>query len=324
MAQAAGTYDTYDNIGNREDLIDKIADISPTDCPVQRMIGKSKATATKHEWQTDALAAANADNAVIEGDEYSYTDPTPTVRIANYTQIFRKTVKVSGTQQVVDKAGRSNELGYQAAKRMREIKRDLEASITSNNASVVGTNAAARKSAGLRAFVETNSSKGATGADGGWNSGTGLVDAATDGTQRALTKALLDATLKSTVDNGEQPGFMSVGTFNKQKFSTFMSDTNVAQLRTNVTGNGKTTIVGGVDVYRSDFGDLQVMYNRFQRARDAFIINPEYASVSVLRGMRVENPSKTGDAVNRVLLHECCLRIDNEGAHGVVADLTTS
>lgn len=324
MAQATGTYDTYDNVGNREDLIDKIFDISPTDCPITKAIGKSKASATKHEWQTDALAAANADNAVIEGDEYSYADPTPTARVNNHTQIFRKTIKVTGTQEAVSKAGRKSEIGYQAAKRAKEIKRDLEAAVASNNPSVAGASNAARKMGGLRAWIETNSSLGSTGADGGYNSGTGVVDAATDGTQRAFTKALLDGVIKNCFENGAELKMLSVGPHNKQVFSTFMSDSNVAQLRSNVTGNGKTTIVAGVDVYHSDFGDLTVSANRFQRERDALLIDPAMASVAVLRGMKVEKPSKTGDAVNYVMLHECTLRIDNEAAHGVVADLTTS
>lgn len=324
MAQATGTYDTYANVGNREDLIDKIFDISPVDCPVTKAIGKSKATAIKHEWQTDSLSAADANNAVVEGDEYAYAEPSPTVRVANYTQIFRKTIKVTGTQDAVSKAGRKSEIGYQAAKRNKEIKRDLEAAATSNNASVAGSSTVARKMGGLRAWLETNTSLGATGADGGYNSGTGVVDAATDGTARAFTKTLLDGVIKSCFENGAELKMLSVGPHNKQVFSTFMSDANVAQLRTNVTGNGKTTIVAGVDVYHSDFGDLTVVANRFQRERDAFLIDPSMASIAVLRGMKIEKPAKTGDAENYVMLHECTLRIDNEAAHGVVADLTAS
>lgn len=322
MAQATGTFDSYDVTGNREDLLDKIFDISPTDCPVQVAIGKSKAKATKHEWQTDALATADADNAQIEGNEYTYADPTATTRVGNYTQIFRKTIKVSGTQEAVDKAGRSSEIGYQAAKRSKEIKRDLEAAITSNNASVAGTDSVARKLGGLRAWLTTNTS--VAGSDGGYNSGTGVVDAATNSTQRDLTKALLDAVIKSCFTNGAELKMLSVGPHNKQVFSTFMSDTNVAQLRSNVTGNGKTTIVGGVDIYKSDFGDLMVKANRFQPERNAYLIDPSHASVAVLRKMKIEKPSKTGDAVNYVMLHECTLRIDNEAAHGVVADLNVS
>lgn len=324
MAQATGTFTTVDAVGNREDLLDKIFDISPTDCPMQNAIGKSKATAKKHEWQTDSLASADADNAQIEGNEYTYADPSSTTRVNNYTQIFRKTIKVSGTQEAVDKAGRKSEIGYQAAKKAKEIKRDLEAAITSNNASVAGDDSTARKMGGMRAWLTTNTSVN-SGSNGGYNSGTGVVDAATDGTQRAFTKALLDTVIKSCWDNGGEVNMLSLGSFNKQTFDTFMSDSNVAQLRTNVTGNGKNTLVAGVDVYRGGVGnDLVVKVNRFQPERNAYLVDPEYASVAVLRKMKIERPAKTGDAINYVMLHECTLRIDNEAAHGVVADLTSS
>jgi hypothetical protein len=326
MAQATGTTSSYDMVGNREDLIDKIFDISPTDCPFQTAIGKSKATSKKHEWQTDSLAAADADNAEIEGNEYSYSQASPTTRLANYTQIFRKTIKVTGTQEAVSKAGRKSEIGYQAQKRAKEIKRDLEAALTSNNASVAGDDSTARKLGGLRAWLTTNTALGAGGspANGGYNSGTGVVDAATDGTQEAFTKARLDTVIKSCAENGADLKMLMLGSHVKTVFSGFMSDSSVAQLRTNVSGNGQATIVGGVETYVSDFGDLMVKYNRFQRARDAFLVDPDYASVAVLRKMSVERPAKTGDAVNYVMLHECTLRVDNEAAHGVVADNSTS
>lgn len=146
----AETYTTYDTGGNREDLIDQIFDISPVDCPVSKAVGSSQAKAKKHDWQTDELAAADADNAALEGDEYNYSAPTKTQRVQNYTQIFRKTFIVSGTQEVVGKGGRTSEVGYQAAKKAKEIKRDLEAAICSNNASLAGSDSVARKLGGFR------------------------------------------------------------------------------------------------------------------------------------------------------------------------------
>lgn len=58
MAQPTNTYDTYDLVGGREDLADIIYNISPTDVPFQSNIGRGKATAVLHEWQTDSLASA--------------------------------------------------------------------------------------------------------------------------------------------------------------------------------------------------------------------------------------------------------------------------
>ncbi len=61
------TYQTYTAIGQREDLSDVIYNISPTDTPFMSSIGKTKATAILHEWQTDSLAAASLSNAAVEG-----------------------------------------------------------------------------------------------------------------------------------------------------------------------------------------------------------------------------------------------------------------
>lgn len=326
MAQESGTTDSYDfATANREDIVDKIFDISPTDVPISSLIGKaSKATATKHEWEYDALATADADNAAVEGDAFAYTDAVAPTKVANYTQIFKKTVMLSGTQQSVDSVANFGKMAKQIMKRNQEIKRDVEASIGSNNAGVVGTSSVARKSAGLRAIIETNSSKGATGADGGWNSGTGVFDAATDGTPRAFTKTIMDEVIQDCFNAGSEPKCMTVSGFVKNVFSGFMANSDVAQLRTNVTGNGTTTLVGGVDVYVSDFGDIAVKASRFQDQSSAFFIDPEYAGISILRKMQKITPAKTSDADKHVILTECTLEVGNEAAHGVAADLITA
>ncbi len=323
MAQVANTYSSYDAAGNREDLIDKIFDISPVDCPVTSAIGSSKAKAKKHDWQIDILATATANNAAVEGDDYAYTAPDATTVVSNYTQIFRKTFLVSGTQESVDSAGRASEVGYQAAKKAKEIKRDLEASVCSNNASVAGNDTTARKMGGLRAWIASNDVLGASGspASGGFSSG--IVTAATDGTARAFTKTLLDTAIKSAYDNGGEPNMLSLGSTNKQVFSGFMADSAVAQQRTNISGSKQAVINAAADIYISDFGEIAVKANRFQRARDALLIDPEYASVAVLRKMVVDKPAKTGDAIKYAMIHECTLRVDNEAAHACVADLTS-
>ena len=86
-------YQTYTAIGQREDLSDLIANISPTDTPFMSTVGKGKATATYHEWQTDSLADAALGGAV-EGATASSATMSPTSRIGNRTQIFQKTIAV--------------------------------------------------------------------------------------------------------------------------------------------------------------------------------------------------------------------------------------
>ena len=104
MAQVTGTYSVYDAKGLREDLSDIIYSISPTDTPFMSGIGKEKATAVLHEWQTDSLANAVANNAQIEGDEIGFSAPSATTRVNNRTQISRKSVIVTGTLELCFKS----------------------------------------------------------------------------------------------------------------------------------------------------------------------------------------------------------------------------
>lgn len=320
MAQVANTYSSYDLVGAREDLQDKIYMISPTETPYQSNIGTTSVKAKKHEWQTDALAAA-AENKQVEGDEFAYAAPTPTVRVGNFTQIARKSFLVSGTAEAIDKAGRKSEIAYQLAKVGKELKRDIEKDLLSNTASVAGDDSTARVSAGLPAWLESNDSRGTGGADGGWNSGTGVVDAATDGTQRAFTEELLKDVHQLAYTAGGDPTMLMVGPFNKRAFSAF---TGIADLRRDAPAKGQATIVGAADFYIGDYGNLAVVTNRFQRERDAFLIDPDYAKVGWLRRMKHVEPAITGDAKKHVLICEYTHVVSNEAAHGVVADLTTS
>ncbi len=122
-----------------------IYDISPTETPFMSMIaGRGKAKATYHEWQTDSLTAA-AINSVVEGNDAAFATATSTTRVGNRTQIATKTILVSGTQDAVDKAGRDSEYRYQMAKRMAEIKRDMEFGLTGNYASSAGSTSTPRR-----------------------------------------------------------------------------------------------------------------------------------------------------------------------------------
>jgi len=313
MAQPTNTFDTYDSIGEREDLSDVIYNISPTDTPFLSSAAKVKATAVLHEWQTDSLAAASTSNAVIEGDEATLDAVTATTRLSNSCQIMDKTVVITGTQEVVDKAGRASELAYQIAKKAKELKRDLEAQLTTNNAEVTGSATAAREMGSLRAWVATNDVMGTSGTSGSVGN-----TAATDGTQRVFTESLLKTVIKSVWEAGGNPTMVMVGPFNKQKLSGFTGNS------TRFDAGADATLYTSVDVYASDFGQLQVVPNRFSRDRDAWVLDMDYWGVAFLRDFTMHDIAKTGDADKKQLLIEATLESRNEAASGVVADVTTS
>lgn len=314
MAQPADTFSSYDAIGNREDLSDVIYDISPTDTPFMSGIAKTTATATFHEWQTDSLAAASSTNFVIEGDDATTDASSPTTRLGNYTAISDKVARVTGTQRANDSAGRADEMDYQVMKRSKELKRDVESILLANNARVAGNDTTARECAGVESWISTNTSAGVGGAD---PTGDG-TDARTDGTQRAFTDTLLDPVLAAIADQGGNPDRIMVGSFNKQAISAF-------------TGNAPRRVDGqeqvlsqAVHIYRSDFGDLEIVFNRFQRSRSALILDMDMWAMATLRDFQSTDLAKTGDTDRKQILVEYTLESRQEAASGIVADLTTA
>jgi hypothetical protein len=314
MAIVTNTFLTYSAIGNREDLKDFIANISPTDCPFTNMMGKAKAEAVYFEWQTDALAAASTSNAQLEGDDTSFAAVNVTTRLGNRCQISNKSVVVSRTQETVQKAGRTSELAYQVTKQTKELKRDIEAILTANQATVTGNSTTARKTGSLEAWITTNKNRGSGGSGGGFSGGS--VSAATDGTQRTFTESLLKDVAQQVYSSGGDGDTLMVGAAQKQVVSTFTGNNT----RMQDTSDGR--LATAIKVYESDFGDLKIVTNRFQRNRTAFVLQSDMWQIAWLDPIRIEDIAKTGDAMKKLLVGEYGLLSRNEAASGVIADLS--
>lgn len=320
MAIVANTFTSFDAKGIREELSDVINMISPEDVPLQSNIGSKNVSNTYFEWQHDSLASTDT-TARIDGDDVSSFDSTSsTTRVGNYTQILRRTVIVADNLGSQTLAGRNDEMAMQIAKRGRELKRDLESCLTANNAAVSGNSSTARETAGLGAWIATNTvhQSGGSGAD---PTGDGSDARTDDSTPVAFTETMLKSAMQSAYTNGGQPSILMVGPFNKTQVSGFAG---IAAQRYQAPSDSPTTIIGAADVYLSDFGQLQVVPNRFQRERDAWLLDPEYASVAYLRPIQKVDLSKTGDATKAMLLVEAGLEVGAEDAHAGVFDLTAS
>ena len=317
MAIVANTFTSHSAIGIRESLADVIANISPEEVPLQSNIGSENVSNTYFEWQTDSLAATST-TARIDGDDVSSFDSTSaTTRVGNYTHILRRTLIVADNLGAQDLAGRNDELAYQLAKRGKELRRDIEAVLTDNNAQVAGSSSVARETGGLGAWIGTNQvdnhATGQADADG--------TSARSDGTQQAFTETMLKDAMQQAFTSGGQPSILMVGPHNKTVVSGFAG---IAAQRYQAPSDSPTTIIGAADVYLSDFGTLSVIANRFQRERDALLLDPEYASVCNLRPIQTVELAKTGDASKAMVLWEGGLKVLNEGAHAIVADLNVS
>lgn len=299
-----------------------IYDISPTETPFLSMAARGTAKQRKHEWQTDSLAAA-ASNVAAEGDDLSANTTVATTRVDNYCQILDKGVIVSGTQEAVDKAGRRSEMAYQIAKRGKELKRDLEFALTRATGSSAGASGTGALMAGVESWLATNRTTLAATTPAattpGWSSTfAGPTDASVAGT---FTKAGLDAVIQACWTNGGNPRIIMTGPYNKTVLSGF---TGIATLYKEVPKMQQGTIIGGADVYVSDFGEHTVVPNRFSRDQTVLVLDMEYFAVAYLRPFQQIPIARTGDAMKRLLLAECTLEVRNEAASGKVTDLLTS
>lgn len=320
MAIVTNTFTTFDAKGIREDLSNIITNIAPEETPYMSNIRKESISNSLFEWQTDTLAAA-ATNKQLEGDDVtSFDSVTATVRLQNYAQISRKTIVLSATEETVNKAGRKSELAYQIAKRSSELKRDQEFTFLNGAIAAAGSTSVARGTASLQAFIKTNVDMQTNGSSPSY---TTLPNSSrTDGNVRTFTETILKNVIQQVWTAGGTPKILMVGPVNKQRVSGFAG---IASSRFNIDGGARpATIIGAADIYVSDFGNVSVIAQRFQRERDAFVIDPEYAGVVTLRPYQQIELAKTGDAEKRMLIVEYGHKVYAENAHGIAADLVTS
>ena len=320
MTIVTNTFTTFDAKGIREDLSNIITNIAPEDVPYMSNIGRESISNSLFEWQTDTLAAAAA-NKQLEGDDVASFDAVvATVRLQNYAQISRKTIILSATEEVVNKAGRRSELAYQIAKRGSELKRDQEFTFLNGAVAAAGSTSVARGTASLGAFIKTNVDMQTNGVNPSY---TTLPNSArTDGNVRTFTETILKNVIQQVWAAGGTPKILMTGPVNKQRISGF---SGIASSRFNIDGGAKpATLVGAVDLYVSDFGNVATVANRFQRERDAWVLDPEYAKMVTLRPYQQIELAKTGDAEKRMLIVEWGHKVLAENAHGLAADLVTS
>ena len=321
MTVPTNTYTRYTAGTNvREDLIDKITMTNPEETPVISSFGKGTAENTYHEWQRDSLRAANADNAAIDGDDAVASAKTPPVRVANYCQIFQDTISVSGRAEAVKKAGMKKAMAYYKAKGYKEIQRDLEAALLSKNPAVAGSAGVASKLGGLGVLIYTNALHNGAGATAAHTSGAPTV-ANTAGTNRAFTEALLKTAVQQCyTSSGKVPPMVVVSPNHKSTFSAF---TGIALNRVEVEKKKQAKIVGGADVYMSDFGELEIVPHYLMAGSDAvYGLNTEYGDAVYLRGFQSAVMGKSGDSEREQIIVDATVRLTSEIAQFKISNLT--
>ena len=293
MTVPTNTRQTYGAVGIREDLSNIIYNISPEDTPFMSGIGKSSCDNTYFEWQIDALSDP-IPNRQVEGDDATALAVEEPDRVGNYTQISSKAVRSSGTAEAVDFAGRKSTQAYQMAKRAKELKLDMESMLLA---------AAQAPSAG------TSSTARATGSVGAWitsNAVTGTVVSEDD------IKEVMELCWVA----GASPKVLMCDGVIKQAISALSQ--SVSELRTAANDKSPAYVVAAVDIYVSDFGNLQIVPNRLMPAETAYFLDYSFWDIAYLRPFMTHDIARTGDSISQMLVVEYGLRAKNEAANGKV------
>lgn len=343
MTVPSSTVQTFAQVGIKENVTDIITLTDPTETPFYSGIAKGTRKSRTPEWQVDSLSDPNPNNKTIEGDDVANDAATQPVRQKNVVQLFDKVIGVSSTARAVDTYGRGDELEYQMVKAGKAIKRDMEARFTGNFASVLGAAGTAGEAAGAAAFMTSNVDRGATGASGGYQTGTGLINAATDGTLRTITETLFKGVIAAAAMRGGNPSTIMVNAQMKQKVSSAF--TGIATQYNQLNQQSKNVIVGAADVYKSDFGLHTILFNRFvghgggsrdntwtakartvqaTANRDVLILDMSSWKVDFLQPMKSTELAKLGHSDRKMLFCEATLECSDEAKNGILADVQTT
>lgn len=314
----------------REDVMDRIWDISNIPLPFTELCSKGTHTNRYMEWLTDKLAAPVQNNATIDGADTTGNNTKLGARQGNYTQTSVKEVQISQLAQAANSIGSMGKLSYQVSERQKELRRDVESQMLTHQASVAGDGTAtAGISAGIGAQLKTHVKVGATGAVGGFNTTTGLFVAPTPGTKRALSETLIRDTLQEVYESGGNTSILMARPVVIRKLSEYLfSDTaRVATLTSDKAqkgDGGALTAYGSVNVFVTDFGQtIQMRDNRLQAVDTAatssvYLLDPEFLKQSFMSGYKIEELGKTGLSEKRLMSCSYSLAITNEESQGAI------
>ena len=338
---ATGNIDSFDlkSIAKggviNEDVMQKIFDISKIPLPFTDLVGSTTHKNERFDWVVDELRAPDVTNARVDGSDAGDAAVAGGARVGNHSQISDEVIAVSYRADASDTVGRTKELAYRITRGNQQIRRDVEAIALNNQASVAGTDEVAGVTGGLPSWIETTvmNADGSAATAGGHNMTTGLTVKANVGDGSAATglsfQAVKDAIQGVYEEGGEVTHLMSnPGVIGALSSYMFDNEARVATLTSDqgAPANSKATALSSVNVLVSDFGTIKLVPNRLQPLDEngnaiAFLLDPEYVSLSYLEGYRTDTLAKTGLAEKRQISVDWGLRVHTEKAHGMIVNI---
>jgi hypothetical protein len=299
------TYQTFQQVGIKENISDVITNLTPTTTPFQSNIGTEKIHNVLFQWQEDSLRSA-ASNAQVEGADPTFITAVPTVMRNNVTQILNEAVVVSDTAETVTVYGRAKEMAYQMMKSSKSVKRDLELTLIGNAQTLVSGNSTTARQ---------------------MNSAQQMVSAANisyAGAATNLTEALLLTNLQAVFTSGADPTRVMVTPSNSVIIASFAQAAGRYRTIPGEKTGDPSGIVNVVNFYVSPFGEVKIEINRFIKAKNTLVYDPKMWTKCMLRPWTREALAKTGDATKQMIISEQSLKHKNYLASGFIIDNATT
>lgn len=286
--------------GAREDVLDLISQLTPEDTSVYSRLGISEARSAIHSWLTDTIASGTATGgATVEGATAVSRVLSDRNRLTNYTQITTETIDISGTQEATGMYGVESEYGYRLEQGMKRWKIMVDIMLI-NSTSASGDSSTARQTRGILDAISTNTATGSGGAS-------------------ALTESAFNSLLQTIFENGGNPNIAFPAGFNKRRISSF-STPNVRFQEPGSEGK----VQAFVSVYESDFGDIEIVKERYMLKDSVPVLELKDWRVAYLRRPFVKPLSDIGDSKRAMIIGEYCLEYLAEVHSGKLSGFATS
>jgi len=331
----SNTFDTTNTgpgVSNREDLTDVLTILAPEETPILSSANKERATATNVEWTVDSLSAPSTAGISEGADVTAFTDQfAGRARLGNRVQKFRRDYMVSDLQEAVDSVGPAK-IAQAEAKAIRELKRDVEATIAgtqdSSTEDGAGTANALR---GLGDWLDG----AAGGVPAAFQTPGDSIYTTTEANANVFSESALNGIISSIFRvTGSASNLMLVAdTGLRQVIADFARTTSSAtdNVRSvNYDGNSGS-IKLSVDLYESDHGVVSIVNQNPDCAPNfggntttgsGYIVNPEYYGIHELIPMGSTRLPNLGGGERGFVDCALTLGVYHPGAHGVIQDVT--
>jgi hypothetical protein len=332
----SNTFDTTNNgsaVSNREDLTDVLTILAPEETPILSSASKQKANATFVEWTVDSLAAPSTAGVSEGADVTAFTDKfSGRARLGNYIQKFRRDYMVSDLQEAVESVGPAK-VAQAEAKAIRELKRDIEATISGTQDRAVENGAGTAY--GLRGLGDWLDSAGPADVPASFRTPADSIYTVAEAGANAFTETTLNDIVTSIYkETGSTNNLTLVADTSLRRvisdFARLQSADGTSIRDVNYDG-GSSSIKLSVEMYQSDHGMVSIVNANPDCAptfagaganASGYLINPEYFGIAELIPMGSTRLPNLGGGERGYV--DCALTtlMYHPGAHGVIQDVT--